>query len=105
MGCKDNLFSILSGGLSGKSGYSGKNPDKTKDLLPPKRADSFRFVGISDIKIRVGTSGFGYREWLGDFYPPKLAGPKMLPYFAERIATVEINYTFRRTPSVELLGR
>src|SRR5260221_4655784 len=57
------------------------------------------------MKIRVGTSGFGYREWLGDFYPPKLAGPKMLPYFAERIATVEINYTFRRTPSVELLAR
>ncbi len=57
------------------------------------------------MKIRIGTSGFGYREWLGDFYPPKLAGRKMLPYFAERIATVEINYTFRRTATVDLLNR
>ncbi|MDO8431369.1 MAG: DUF72 domain-containing protein [Candidatus Binatus sp.] len=57
------------------------------------------------MKIRIGTSGFGYREWLGDFYPAKLAGAKMLPYFAERIATVEINYTFRRTATVDLLNR
>jgi uncharacterized protein YecE (DUF72 family) len=57
------------------------------------------------MKIRIGTSGFGYREWLGDFYPPKLAGAKMLPYYAERIETVEINYTFRRTATVDLLER
>jgi uncharacterized protein YecE (DUF72 family) len=69
------------------------------------RADSFKSVTKWDMRIRVGTSGFGYREWLGDFYPPKLAGPKMLQYYADRIATVEINYTFRRTPTVDLLQR
>src|SRR5882757_3689073 len=68
-------------------------------------ADSFKSVTKSDMRIRVGTSGFGYREWLGDFYPPKLAGPKMLQYYADRIATVEINYTFRRTATVDLLNR
>jgi uncharacterized protein YecE (DUF72 family) len=50
------------------------------------------------MKIRIGASGFSYKEWLGHFYPAKLAGAKMLAYYAERLPTVEINYTFRRMP-------
>ncbi len=53
--------------------------------------------------IRIGTSGFSYKEWLGGFYPPKLAGPKMLAYYAERMPTVEINYTFRAMPRRAML--
>jgi uncharacterized protein YecE (DUF72 family) len=49
-------------------------------------------------EIRIGASGFSYKEWLGHFYPDKLAGAKMLAYYAERLPTVEINYTFRRMP-------
>ena len=44
-------------------------------------------------QIRIGASGFSYKEWLGAFYPPKLPGSKMLAYYAERLPTVEINYT------------
>jgi uncharacterized protein YecE (DUF72 family) len=47
----------------------------------------------------VGTSGFQYTEWKGSFYPEDLPAAKMLPYFAERLATTEINYTFHRIPS------
>jgi len=47
----------------------------------------------------VGTSGYNYPEWKGSFYPQKLPAAKMLPYYAERFATVEINYTFYRMPS------
>ncbi|MEO5717242.1 MAG: DUF72 domain-containing protein [Chthoniobacterales bacterium] len=47
----------------------------------------------------IGTSGFQYKEWKGTFYPEDLAAAKMLPYFAERLFTTEINYTFRRIPS------
>ena len=47
----------------------------------------------------VGTSGFQYPEWKGHFYPEKLPAAKMLPFYAERFQTTEINYTFRRTPS------
>ena len=54
--------------------------------------------------IRIGTSGFSYKEWLGGFYPPKLPGSKMLAFYAERLPTVEINYTFRRMPRPELLA-
>ncbi|MGI8891351.1 MAG: DUF72 domain-containing protein [Chthoniobacterales bacterium] len=47
----------------------------------------------------IGTSGFQYKEWKGTFYPEDLAASKMLPYFAERLLTTEINYTFHRIPS------
>ena len=44
-----------------------------------------------------------YPEWRGTFYPEKLAAAKMLPYYAERFPTVEINYTFYRTPNEKIL--
>jgi uncharacterized protein YecE (DUF72 family) len=53
--------------------------------------------------IRIGASGFSYKEWLGRFYPPKLPGAKMLAYYAERLPTVEINYTFRALPRRAML--
>ena len=52
----------------------------------------------------VGTSGYNYPEWRGSFYPEKYPTTKMLPYYAERFATVEINYTFYRTPNVKILS-
>jgi uncharacterized protein YecE (DUF72 family) len=53
--------------------------------------------------IWVGTSGYNYPEWKGTFYPPDLAAAKMLPYYAARFASVEINYTFYRTPNQKTL--
>src|SRR5256885_13031269 len=52
----------------------------------------------------VGTSGYNYPEWRGSFYPDKLAAARMLPYYAERFTTVEINYTFYRTPNEKILA-
>ncbi|PYK33119.1 MAG: DUF72 domain-containing protein, partial [Verrucomicrobia bacterium] len=46
----------------------------------------------------IGTSGFQYAEWKGNFYPEALPTAKMLPFYAERFATTEINYTFHRIP-------
>ena len=54
--------------------------------------------------IYVGTSGYNYPEWKGSFYPADLAPAKMLPYYAARLPTVEINYTFYRMPSEKLLA-
>ena len=51
--------------------------------------------------IWVGTSGYNYPEWKGHFYPATLPAAKMLPYYAERFPTVEINYTFYRAPERE----
>ena len=51
----------------------------------------------------VGTSGYNYPEWKGTFYPETLSAAKMLPYYAERFSTVEINYTFYRSPTEKIL--
>ena len=40
----------------------------------------------------------------GSFYPEKIPAAKMLPYYAERFSTVEINYTFYRTPNEKILA-
>jgi len=53
--------------------------------------------------IRAGASGFSYKEWLGGFYPAKLPAIKMLPFYAEHLPTVEINYTFRAMPRRSML--
>jgi uncharacterized protein YecE (DUF72 family) len=47
----------------------------------------------------IGTSGFQYAEWKGTFYPEDLPTSKMLPFYAERFSTTEVNYSFRRIPS------
>jgi uncharacterized protein YecE (DUF72 family) len=51
----------------------------------------------------IGTSGYNYPECKGSFYPETLPAAKMLPYYAERFPTVEINYTFYRTPNEKIL--
>jgi uncharacterized protein YecE (DUF72 family) len=53
--------------------------------------------------IWVGTSGYNYPEWKGSFYPEKLPAKDMLPYYSQRLDTVEINYTFYRTPTEKIL--
>ena len=54
--------------------------------------------------ILIGTSGYNYPEWKGSFYPADLAAAKMLPYYAARFSTVEINYTFYRMPTEKILA-
>jgi uncharacterized protein YecE (DUF72 family) len=46
--------------------------------------------------IRVGTSGWVYRDWRGRFYPAELPTSAWFTFFAERFQTVEINNTFYR---------
>jgi uncharacterized protein YecE (DUF72 family) len=54
--------------------------------------------------IWIGTSGYNYPEWKGSFYPADLPTAKMLPYYAARFPTVEINYTFYRMPTEKLVS-
>lgn len=44
--------------------------------------------------MRVGTSGWSYPAWRGDFYPPGLVQRRELTYLAERMSAVEINGSF-----------
>jgi uncharacterized protein YecE (DUF72 family) len=60
---------------------------------------------LARMNIWVGTSGYNYPEWKGSFYPEKMPSAQMLPYYAERFATVEINNTFYRMPAAEMLQK
>jgi uncharacterized protein YecE (DUF72 family) len=57
------------------------------------------------MQLLTGTSGYSYKEWLGHFYPEKLAASEMLRYYAEQFATVEINNTFYRMPASAMLAQ
>jgi uncharacterized protein YecE (DUF72 family) len=54
--------------------------------------------------VRVGTSGWNYTEWKGSFYPDDLKPAAMLPYYAERFSTVEVNATFYRMPTPKVVA-
>lgn len=51
----------------------------------------------------VGTSGYSFADWVGEFYPPGTRGPKMLDEYVKHFAAVEVNYTFYRMPSARTL--
>ena len=54
-------------------------------------------------KIVAGASGYSFKEWKGTFYPQKMKAEEMLPFYSERLPTVEINNTFYRMPRVSML--
>jgi uncharacterized protein YecE (DUF72 family) len=47
-------------------------------------------------QLFAGTSGWAYPSWKPDFYPEKLAQKKFLSYYATKLNTVEVNFTFRQ---------
>jgi uncharacterized protein YecE (DUF72 family) len=51
--------------------------------------------------IRIGTSGWHYRHWLGTFYPSDLPASRMFDYYQRYFDTVELNNSFYRLPTPE----
>ncbi len=50
-------------------------------------------------RVRIGTSGWVYRDWKGPFYPEALPAKRWLGFYASRFETTEINGSFYRLPS------
>ena len=55
------------------------------------------------MRLLAGTSGFSYKEWLGEFYPEKTPPKGMLAFYATKLPIVEINNTFYRMPNPEAI--
>jgi uncharacterized protein YecE (DUF72 family) len=53
--------------------------------------------------LLVGTSGYSYKQWKGNFYPEKLPDRDMLGFYANHFSTVEINHSFYRMPTESAL--
>ena len=49
-------------------------------------------------QVFIGTSGWSYSGWLGNFYPEKIPSNKILPYYASILDTVELNNSFYQIP-------
>ncbi len=49
-------------------------------------------------ELRIGTSGWTYRDWRGRFYPPACPQREWLAYYSGRFSTVELNVTTYRLP-------
>jgi len=50
-------------------------------------------------EIFIGTSGWHYSDWIGEFYPPEITGYHELAYYAGFFNTVENNSSFYRIAS------
>jgi len=55
------------------------------------------------MKLHVGTSGYSYKEWKGNFYPEDLPAKEMLSYYSRQLPAVEINNTFYRLPQASVM--
>jgi uncharacterized protein YecE (DUF72 family) len=50
------------------------------------------------MKLHVGTMGWSYDFWKGNFYPENLPSKEYLSYYASQFGTVEVDSTFYRIP-------
>jgi uncharacterized protein YecE (DUF72 family) len=55
--------------------------------------------------VWIGTSGYSYRDWVGQFYPPGTRAGRMLDHYCRHFPLVELNFTFYRPPTAAMLTR
>lgn len=52
--------------------------------------------------IYIGTSGYSFKDWIGNFYPEKIKSGEMLNFYAQHFKVVEINSTYYSIPKPSL---
>ena len=81
-------------------------------LLGDRVASDSIFTGVFGGNLRhnaamaqvwFGTSGFSYKEWRPMFYPEDLSDKQFLRYYASKLNSVEIDYTFYRMPTAKTI--
>src|SRR6185295_5079546 len=51
----------------------------------------------------IGTSGWSYNDWPGNFYPESLPRSQWLDFYVQHFNTVEMNMSFYRFPSLKMV--
>src|SRR5512133_2146187 len=59
----------------------------------------------SPCPILVGTSGYGYNEWVGKVYPEGSRPEQFLTRYASMFSTVELNFSYYKMPTAEQCER
>lgn len=55
--------------------------------------------------VYVGTAGFSYKDWKGNFYPERISQGSMLEEYAKHFPIVEINSTYYAIPSPDRINK
>jgi uncharacterized protein YecE (DUF72 family) len=55
-------------------------------------------------QLRIGCSGWAYKDWTGPFYPPQTRDKDRLDHYASVFDTAEINASFYRLPSEAMVA-
>lgn len=57
-------------------------------------------------KLYIGTSGFQYQDWIGEFYPRGTPSQSMLPVYEQEkgFKAVELNFTYYALPSARTVA-
>jgi uncharacterized protein YecE (DUF72 family) len=76
---------------------SGFSPDIDFDNVYRETEPEQHELEISD--LRIGCSGWSYKDWQGPFYPMGLPAGKYLQYYSKVFNCVEIDSTFYRAPN------
>ena len=50
------------------------------------------------MNLIIGTSGFSYDDWKGNYYPEVIKKSEMLSYYSQHFASVEVNVTYYTIP-------
>jgi uncharacterized protein YecE (DUF72 family) len=53
--------------------------------------------------IHIGTSGYSYEDWIGNFYPQGTKSGDMLSHYAQHFSFTEINSTYYKIPNAFML--
>ncbi|MHA2390846.1 MAG: DUF72 domain-containing protein [Promethearchaeota archaeon] len=54
-------------------------------------------------RIEIGTAGWDYKDWTGNFYPKRLERSQHLAFYSKYFNLVEINSTFYNLPSKQIV--
>ncbi len=70
----------------------------------PAKGKTEATSGSDKPELRIGTSGYSFKDWKGTFYPEELSQQQLLPFYAEHFNTVEINFTYYRMPTQKTMA-
>ncbi|MGH1337942.1 MAG: DUF72 domain-containing protein [Aureispira sp.] len=81
-----------------KVDFSMPNPPNATNLLLDNLS-----APTNGPKIYFGCTGWGMKEWIGTFYPPKAKSKEFLKHYNKQFTTIELNTTHYRIPTPDLV--
>ena len=70
-----------------------------KSPAQPKKAPVAYQAPLASPRLFAGTSGWAYNTWKPGFYPAGVSAKNYLAFYASRLTTCEVNFTFRKLPT------